>query len=256
MKKTIENLGSLFSSYSRLALGIFLCAATLSATACSDDDDNDSPEEVIVEADAVDVVEGTLVSQTYGLTESVADASQTAATNEVYAGKSALVCGQPYNSSFSASNSQATYSYAYSVQKSYQLNCTSSGLPQSFAYSHSMSGTYDAVRMSSNDGAEGAFTLTGLDASSATADLNGTYKRSGTQISKVRNQRTFNSNVLYNISNLKVNKSLHKIEGGTATLVIELSADGVTKSYNASITFTGNNSATLVINGNSYVIKW
>lgn len=276
MKSTIKILGEKFLQQSKITIGIFLLAGTM-LTSCNKED-----EEAITEADAVDVVEGTLSASTYGIAESVEYASKMAVNvvegtlpastygtaesveyaskiaeeNEVYTQTPTVNCGQVYSKDTIVSASQANFSYNYNLQYSYQITCTDAGYPQTFMYNHLMDGTYETRRMSSNDNAESALVITGLEPATVNATVNGTYERNGTQQSKVRNLRSFSSVINYNLSNLSVDKMRQKILSGTATLTIILTADGITKDYNANLTFLGNNSVTLVINGNSYPISW
>lgn len=218
---------------------------------------NDEEEQIVItEEDAYDVIEGTLQSDTYGLTETVAKASETAEDLEVYTETPEISCGTTYTNSYTASDSGINYSYSYSAEGNYLLNCTNLGLPSSFEFNNTISGNYDASRMSSNDQSESELTVTGLAPTSANAVFNGNYERKGTQQSKVRNQRTFESVVSYNLTNLEVSKSLHKINGGVANLTVSLSTSGVTKSYNANLTFNGDYTATLVMNGHTYTINF
>lgn len=253
MRSTIKTVGQKFMQRSKITAGVFLLAATM-LVSCEKDDDEEV--EVITEADAADVVEGTLSASTYGIAETVEYACTLAEENEAYTLTPSINCGQVYPKNMVASASTANYSYNYSVQESYQLTCTTAGFPQAFLYSHEMNGSYEVPKMSSNDNAESAVIITGLEPTNANVTVNGTYERNGAQQSKVRNKRSFESMISYNLTNLSVNKSQQKIQSGTATLAISLTAAGVTKTYNASLTFLGNNSATLVINGNSYSLSW
>jgi len=249
--KSKNKLGQKVLLHSKIAVSVFLLAGTL-LTSCNKDDD----EAIITEADAADIVEGTLAASSYGISEILGYASQTAEENEVYTETPTINCGQVYSKDTIFSATQTNYSYNYSVHQSYQITCTGEGYPQTFVYNHEMNGIYDATKMSSNDNAQSSIIITDLEPTKSTATVNGTYERNGTQQSKVRNHRSFSSTIDYNLTNLSIDKVQQKILGGTAILTISLSADGTTINYNANLTFLGNNSATLVINGNSYSLSW
>jgi hypothetical protein len=85
--------------------------------------------------------------------------------------------------------------------------------------------------------------------------LNGTYNRSGSQTSKVRDRNSFTSELDMTLASLSVNKNTLQIDGGTGTFTLTGSvAGGGSFSYEGSITFLGNGMATITINGETYEI--
>jgi len=110
--------------------------------------------------------------------------------------------------------------------------------------------------MSSDDSSSSNWTVSGLGASSANAVFAGSYNRIGSQVSKVRNHNTFTSTLHYTLTNINVSKTDHHIVSGTASLTFDgQSTSGNTWTYNGSVTFNGNGTATLSINGNTYTIN-
>ncbi|MCG2792640.1 MAG: hypothetical protein L6262_03705 [Weeksellaceae bacterium] len=246
MKKQI-----LFTSNARL-VAIALIGA-LSLTSCRKDDDNTTTVE---ESEAVDAVSSSLSADANGMAKSMETATIYAEGKNLYTSNPSLNCGQLYSDSYAENYSSASYSYNYNGVFSYQLSCGTNGAPQSFAYKANRTGSYDTPRMSSDDNAVAEWKLTTLDASSATTLFNGSYVRTGTQVSKVRNQNTFSSTLTYALTDIAVNKSTHKIASGKASLVFSgTSSTGNQYTYNGAVTFNGNNTATLVINGNTYTIN-
>lgn len=245
MKTQISKIN--FKKVSTMAL---VAMFGMSTVLVSCDKDNETPVE-ITEEDAYDVIEGSLVESSYGLSQTVEEASTTAEDLAVYTTDADIECGQLYTNTYSANGAN----FNYSEERSYKLICNNAEEPSSFEFDNTASGTYDVLRMSSDDNFTTELTVTGLEPSSDNAIVNGSYVRNGTQQSKVRYNRSFTSTVNYSLNNLQLNKSQHKIEGGTAVLNITLTADGVTKTYNANLTFNGDNTATLDINGNIYSIN-
>ena len=110
--------------------------------------------------------------------------------------------------------------------------------------------------MYSDDSVVSGLQVTGLAPAQAIAVLNGSYVREGYQESKVHNMNHFSSEVTITVNNLSVNKYTQAITGGTATVVFNgVGSAGGNYSFTGSITFNGNETATLIVNGNSYTIN-
>lgn len=233
-----------------IALGLVFSIAFIS---CSKDESNTAD---VQQSDAVDAITNSLSKQSNGMASSIELATNYADEQSIYTNTATLTCGQLYNYSDDESYSETNYSYNYDVQSSVQLNCSSSGEADNFLYQATRTGTYDTPRMSSDDNAVSNWTMTGLNTTSTNAIINGSYQRNGTQVSKVRNNNSFQSTINYTSTNINVNKTTHKIESGLATVsFIANSSSGNQYSCTGTITFNGNDTATLVINGNTYTIN-
>ncbi|MEP2276361.1 MAG: hypothetical protein ABJH98_12955 [Reichenbachiella sp.] len=235
----------------QIALLAMLSLGTI-FTSCEKDESTKTTE--ITEEDAYDVVEGTLSSETYGLTETVEQASLTAEEQACYTSEAAIECGTLYTIVYAVQDTSSNLSYDYNAEANYELTCTNLKVPSIFDFETTVTGTYDALRMSSQDSFESEITIAGLEPSETTAIFNGSYERNGTQKSKVSDNRNFTSQVINTLNDLKINKSNHKIEGGIAMLNILLTTDDESKSFTAHLTFHANNTAILDINGTVYTV--
>lgn len=232
---------------------VFLLVSTLSLTSCNKDDDNSSD---IQESEVVDAVDNSLSTDTNGMAKSMNTAVVYAEDENLDTATPNLNCGQLYTDSYAENYSSTNYTYNYSASCSYQLSCNADGAAQSFSYDVNRAGDYDTPRMSSNDNAVAQWNISDLEAANANTLFNGSYVRTGTQVSKVRNQNTFSSTLTYSLSNIAVNKTTHQIASGSATVTFTgVSSTGNQYTYNGTITFNGDNTATLVINGNSHTIN-
>lgn len=250
-KNNIMKTKSFFKSSSKLVA--LLLVATLSLTSCNKDDDSTS--DAIEEVDAVETIENSLVAESNGMSKSMETTMVYAESQNLYTDSPSLNCGQLYTESFSENYSSSDYSYNYSANCNYLLSCNAEGNAQSFNYSFSRNGNYDTPRMSSDDNVNANWDITDLDASTSNTLFNGSYVRIGSQVSKVRNMNTFNSTLTYSLNSIAVNKDTYKIASGSASVVFEgTSASGNSYTYNGTITFNGDDTATLVINGNTYTI--
>jgi len=230
----------------------FLFLTALSLTSCNKDNDNSAN---IQESEVVDAVDNSLSNDTNGMAKSINTAVVYAEDENLYTTTPNLNCGQLYTDSYAENYSSTSYTYHYSVTSNYQLSCNANGVSQSFSYNANRAGDYDTPRMSSNDNAVAQWSISNLDATNTNTLFNGSYVRTGTQVSKVRNQNTFSSTLTYSLNNIAVNKTTHQIASGSAAVTFTgVSSTGNQYSYNGTITFNGNNTATLVINGNTYTI--
>lgn len=244
MKKNLLNKSML------LAL---VATAGFTVVSCSNDDD--TSEVSTQELDAVDAIESSLSTDSGGMAKGIEEATVYADQNQVYSAAPVFECGQTYSTSFSDAYTGANYSYDYAINRTVQLTCLN-GLPASWAFTATYDGVYDTPKMSSDDSSDAVWTVTGLEAESANVDFDGFYSRSGTQVSKVRNQNTFASTLDYNLDHIKVSKTTHKIVSGSATVSFDGTvSNGNAYSYDGTITFNGNDTATLVINGNTYTLS-
>jgi predicted small secreted protein len=235
------------------AIVAFLLVSTLSLTSCNKDDDNGSD---IQESEAVDAVSNSLSEDTNGMAKSMDTTLDYAEDQNLYTVAPNLNCGQLYTVSYAENYSSTNYTYNYSATCNYQLNCNSDGAAQSFNYEANRAGDYDTPRMSSDDNAVAQWTITNLETANVNTLFNGSYVRTGTQVSKIRNQNTFSSTLTYSLSNIAVSKATHRIASGSATVTFTgVSSTGNQYTYNGTITFNGDNTATLVINGNTYTIN-
>ncbi|MFA6059487.1 MAG: hypothetical protein WC756_14870 [Taibaiella sp.] len=236
---------------SKCFLAITLIAG-ITLSSCKKDEATTQAE--VTQEDAADAIESSLVNSTYGLTASVTESSAYAAGAGIYVTTSSLECGHLYSNTYSSSGNTGSYSHNYTINRNYQLNCDEAGNHQSFVYNFDMNGTYETPRMSSDDSATSSWSITGLSPSSTFAIFNGSYQRNGSQHSKVRNMRSFTSVINYTLNSLTVNKSTHTITSGSASVSINASSGSNNYTYIGSITFNGNGTATLLLNGTTYTI--
>lgn len=235
---------------SMAVLGIMLLAVAIS---CRDDDAGNLT--AITMEDATEAITSSVTSQTNGLAKTMTDASAFATTQAIYTTDSNLECNKEYTGVYNASSSQAAYSYNYSGTRAYTLQCQNN-LSSAFLYNAALQGTYDTPRMYSDDNSHSTLTVTGLAPAETAAVFNGSYVRNGHQESKVLQRRNFNSVLTYTLNAVTVNKVTQKIQGGTTSVTFAgTGSGGNTYNYNGSITFNGDDTATLILNGTTYTIN-
>lgn len=248
--KTTTYISGIFSPKSKWILGLFL-AGSLALASCKDNEDT---TDAVTTDDAAEIVTGTVSSDSYGLVSTIDDASTTAESKGVYTETPTISCGQTYENNFSQAQVTNYYSYNYNINDSYLLQCSTLGIPQTFTYTHNMTGTYSTARLGSNDSANSNLVISGISPQSQNITVNGSYDRNGTQTFKTHS-KNMESTVNMTLANLSVNKSTQTIISGTGTVSIEAKSDNKKYTFTGSITFNGNETATLIINGISYTIN-
>lgn len=231
---------------------LFALVIGLVMFSCSDDDDNSMVEtQAITEEEAVEIVEKSLAEESAGLEE----------TTFEYAQKYEQEVSQNVQC-----NQQVTDSYMYSyngtlVQTSYDFNwdftitCNAFNVPQSATFNSSGSGTYTTPRIESDDSSTFMATVTGLQPTSSVLTYNATFERVGTQqLTTNQTTRSVTSDFNATLVDLVVGKSDYEVDSGTGTFTLTGSTNQGNFSYDGSIVFNGNQTATLTINGNQYTI--
>lgn len=209
---------------------------------------------VITAPDAATLTQYALSSQTGGMTTMVTDVA-----NLAYKRNNASYCGTSKDSTVtkSGASSNSNYSYTYSQTWSWLVSCSSAKVPASLTYKLTSTGQYKAPSATSTDQGQASMTVAGLQVSSNTYNLSGSYTRVGTEsITAPSTTRTLSSTVAITATNVQVDKSSYKIQAGsTATAVISgKSSTGNSFSFNASIVFNGDSTATITINGKTYTV--
>ncbi|MBT31932.1 MAG: hypothetical protein CMO01_19920 [Thalassobius sp.] len=246
--KKIETLRSkILSNLSKLMMVAILAGVLFS---CNDDED-DITDVIITEEEAAEVITKSVEAETAGIVVQVEEAAAITITNFAF-------CGYEGDTVFTYSNpSGSTVTYDYSFGWDYALTCVGNGQPSAFDFSYTGSGSYDAPRLAASNSIEGAFEVTGLDYSSDELVFSMDYTEEGSQESKVQNQNSFSSKSTLSSSNITVDKDTYEILSGTVAVEISGDASGNTFSYKGTLTFNGNQSATLVLNsGTTYTIQW
>ncbi len=243
------------SNHIRSAVICTLFTASLLFTGCK----KDSTTNTLTADDAADAMTSAMTTSTGGLSSQVSTAATYSYTQGAYKTSGAtatlsLSCGVPFDTTFSFAYTGVTTA-SYSGQWDYLLTCSGS-LPQSLTMSGSYTGSYDAPRIKSTNTGTRNWTLTGIDMLTSTPyTFNGSFTRTGSHTSKVRNQYTYNADITITVTNLTVSKTTGQITGGTGAVTMTGTvSNGNSYSFNGNVVFNGNGAATLTINGNTYSV--
>ncbi|HWB63470.1 MAG TPA: hypothetical protein VG603_08175, partial [Chitinophagales bacterium] len=206
-----------FNTTARLLLVAFISIVLLPA--CKKESNNS-----LTADDAADAITYATSSSTGGLADQVADAAAYTYSAGVYktgstASTASLSCGVPLDTTIIVAYNgviDANYNWTWA----YLLTCNGN-VPNTLSLSGTYNGDFDAPRMSSTNSGQRNWTLTGLDGlSSSPYVFNGSFTRSGTHTSKVRNHYTFTTSIQITVTNLTVSKTTDKITGGSGTVTM------------------------------------
>ncbi|NET36778.1 MAG: hypothetical protein F6K19_32915 [Cyanothece sp. SIO1E1] len=223
------------------------------STACNKEANNSPTEETITSEETIALVEAALVEGAEGIVHEVEDAVEVAelvlekTLNNTY-------CGLSKDSTIARTFNRPRLSGEYSTTWGWMLNCNEQEVPVNLTFSREATGTYESLRLTSDDRAESDWVLDNLVFGTEYV-LNGTYKREGTQASKVREQKSFSSTVQFTVTDLSVGKIKRRINSGSAVLLVSGQASsGENFSFNGTVEFLGDGAATVTINGEVYEI--
>lgn len=221
--------------------------------ACNDDDSSPA----ISSEEAAEMAAASLAESSLGVTASIDESIIVTdeALNESTNGKTAA-CGYTESYSTSATNPDASLiTYSYALDYSYSLSCGGGETPVSMSADVSYSGEFDAPRLASTNTGEGGLTISALDKELTSYVVNGTYSRTGSFTSKIRNKYSSTSTVDIALDDIAVDKTSKSITEGTASVSITGTVPSKGSfSFSASVTFNGDDTATVTIKGDKYLV--
>lgn len=231
-----------------------LLTAAMIVIGCDDDIET---TETVTSDEAADMAASALAVSSAGLVLTVENSTSVTdlAVDESTGGRIAA-CGYSKDSVFTKSNAPGSViTYTYSFEYSYSLSC-SVDEPSSLTAGMYSSGEFDGTRLASANTSTADLVVAALDDTQTTYSVNGVYSREGSFQSKVRNLNSGTNTVTFTVDEIRVDKTTKEILSGTADLTITGTVTGKgTFVFDATITFNGNNIATLVINGTSYSVN-
>lgn len=234
-------------------LNILLLVVLAGLFISCEDEETLQTTEALTEEEAVEIVETTLARQSAGMDESTSKFSQTYEQEYQVNSECNTTVQDDYLFDYNGNVVQADYSYAWN----FTLTCNAFSIPQSATFNSSGNGSYTTPKLNSNDNSTFTTTVTGLQPTASAFIYNGAYQRIGTQeISSNFVNKIITSDYNSTISNINVSKTDYQITSGSANFTLTGTNNGTPFSYSGSITFNGGNTATVVINGNSYTIDW
>ncbi|TND08214.1 MAG: hypothetical protein FD123_2469 [Bacteroidetes bacterium] len=219
---------------------------------CRRDEEEETP---VTTDDAADVVTYALQDGSGGCAAQTSEAASYASDEGLRTTQS-IQCGVPFDTTVSFTYS-GNVTASYSLQWHLLLNCDSLNIPQSLNFSSPYNGNYNGPLMQSSNSGNLSWTITGLGTGNTVPyTFNGSFTRTGSHTSKVRNQSTFSSDLQVTVTSLTVDKTTEHITGGNGSLSLTCqSSTGTSYSFSGTIVFNSNGTATLTINNTNYTIS-
>lgn len=224
--------------------------ALLAFFACNDDNNDESP--AVANDEAAEMIATSVSSSSGGLTMVMDDA---AITTEANSGGRMQACGYTESKDITRTSPEgATVIYAYDFHYDYALTC-SNALPTNMTVNMNYSGLLDAPRLFTENEGIADLVVETLDATYTHFTLNGSYNRSGSFVSKVRNKNTSSSVITFTLSDVTLDKTTREITAGSASITITGTVTGKGDfSFNGTIVFKGDKQAELEVNGVKYAV--
>ncbi len=235
-----------------LTFAIFAMASLTFFASCTKDDEATQPaqEEVMLsDEEVVEVMEATLSQSKGGIAKEMETTSETFESMNLQE-----FCGGSFtdtlNYEYAGVNVQAFSEIGWNIA----VTCNALNLPQSLFLSLESALSLSTPRIST-DGA-GAFTgdITGLELLSPAIIWNGNYTRSGAYTFNFNQTNSGASDIDLTLTDVAINKQSLMISSGSGVFTVEITNNGNTATYEGAITFHGDQTATIVINGMEFII--
>ena len=223
----------------------------LAAISCNKNADDDSLF-VVTEEEAVVLIEASLSEEAAGASATTAEYVR-AYEAEIEQNVQCNVSEQTtYNLTYNGSVAQTNYRFEWD----YLIACNSLSIPESATFNASGNGTYSTNRIESADASTFSANVTGLEPSVSALTFNGSFARSGTQrLTTNQNTRTIISSFTSQLNDLVVSRTNYQIDSGTGSFTLTGTNNQNQFSFTGTIEFTGNQTATVTLNGSSYNIS-
>lgn len=201
------------------------------------------------EALAAQLIANATYPSTYGVIAQIYSAAHTFGTSRTYPNDTTVTAA-------SASGVSPSFNYTsgwYNTQAAIEQGGTFAGFNNTFTFNGA--GNYnDGNFYASNYVDTGYFVLTYLYNN---IPFSTKYSRLETIVSNTGAKNTFTDKFTWNSTNIVINNTTHIIMSGTVAVGLLVTVSGQVSSYNGTITFSGNNQGTLVLNsGKTYPLKW
>jgi hypothetical protein len=240
-----------FISFALLAFSFFTSCSKTEATPETDSYIENEPtsELQMSEEEVAEIIEASLSQSKGGMTkemESTTEDIETMALNELCDSILSDTRIFEYNGLQIQASSEASWTF--------DLNCTPFGLPQSAIISIESAISFNSPRISSEGTSTFTGDIAGLQFSSPSIIWNGTYSRTGSYDFNFQQSNNGYSTIDLALTAVTLNKQSLIISSGSGIFTIEITSNDNTSTIEGTITFNGDQTATLVINGMEFII--
>jgi hypothetical protein len=166
-----------------------------------------------------------------------------------------ISCGQLLDTAVSVNYESQFVTFNFSASYSVELVCTERGAPTELTASFLSQGNYDGQRVTAEGETGGNLSLTGFGFSNVAYDLSGSMNRDYLIVQKEGEQNGYNSESDIQLQSILIDKENLQIAGGVALYNVSgTRVNGEAFSFTATVTFNGDQTATIVTNNREFVV--
>jgi len=205
---------------------------------------------LITESEAAEIIETAVTQRSAGFTMPTIDMA-------TVVGQYLENCGIPGDTTILKSKNGAVATYNYTFNLGWLVNCNPLGIPLNASATISGNGSFNATHWNGSYATSGSLVFTGLNPSEPNYIANGSYNLQGDITGSLRRTTpTFNCKTDITVKDLTIRKTDYTITGGTGTAVVTANnGQGETTSLTGSLTFNGDGTVTVVINGQTHTFQ-
>ncbi len=163
-------------------------------------------------------------------------------------------CGSTYADGFDYEYAGAKVQAFSQVAWNVDLTCNALNVPESSVIEIQSDLNFNTPRISSEGSSSFKGNLTGLELSSPAITWNGTYTRSGSQELSFRQLNSGTSNISLTLTDVVIDKLGQSTRSGSGAYGFTVTMNGTTQTYEGTISFNGDKTATIVVNGEEFII--
>lgn len=202
---------------------------------------------LLTESEAAEIIETAISERTGGITAPTIDMAQLL---ELYLEN----CGTPGDTTLVKSKNGGVSTFNYTWNMGWLVNCNALGVPLDANTTISGNGYYTSLHWNGNAATNGSLAFTNLNPAESNYIANGSYTLQGDITGSLRKTTpTFNCKTEITLKDLNIRKSDYMVTGGSGTAVVTGNdGKGNTQTLNGTLTFNGDGTVTVVVNGHTH----
>lgn len=206
------------------------------------------------EEEIVELLEVAFNPEASGVTQEAVEAAE---LSEQYIEKTGeSPCGLTFDSLVTYSVDRPNLTADYSAEWFWTVLCDQWEIPETMLLTREAKGSFESLRFMGDDEVTSELQVDNL-LIGANLDISGAYLRTGNQTSKVGDQNYFDYTVEMEVEQLLVEKYSWEIVSGTGGFTLTATTStGSTYTITGTYVITGDQTATITVNGNVYTFEW
>lgn len=222
---------------------------TLLLTSCNNDSEIVA---ALSDSDVAEVIEAALQERAGGFITNVQDMTE----QIVDAVESGALCDTIYTDTIQKNHQGALIQANYTSSFTYEFMCNIFDNVKTATFSMLTDTEFMTSRIDADGNGTFTGTIDGLALTSPNIMLDGSYILTNTHVLNFKEQETINGTLTLTLTGFEINKFNQNIQSGTGTFTFIGSTTEDSFSFNGSLVFNGNKTATLTLNGEDYQLDW